>query len=76
MRYEKGEEPDREGSIKHVSLWLEGKEFAAMDSMRMHDIKFNEAVSFLVHCETQQEIDYYWDRLTAIPEAEQFGWLK
>jgi len=38
--------------------------------------KFNEAVSFVVHCNTQKEIDYYWEKLSAVPEAEQCGWLK
>jgi predicted 3-demethylubiquinone-9 3-methyltransferase (glyoxalase superfamily) len=36
----------------------------------------NEATSFMVYCDTQKEIDYYWDRLSAVPEAEQCGWLK
>lgn len=38
--------------------------------------KFNEAVSFVVNCETQQEIDYYWENLSTDPKAEQCGWLK
>lgn len=76
LRYSKGEEPDREGTIKHASFRLEGIEFAAMDSARVHDFAFNEAISFVVHCETQDEIDYYWGRLTADPQAEQCGWLK
>jgi predicted 3-demethylubiquinone-9 3-methyltransferase (glyoxalase superfamily) len=38
--------------------------------------KFNEAISFMVHCDTQEEIDYYWEKLSAVPEAEQCGWLK
>jgi predicted 3-demethylubiquinone-9 3-methyltransferase (glyoxalase superfamily) len=38
--------------------------------------KFNEAISFVVNCETQQEIDYYWEQLSADPAAEQCGWLK
>ena len=52
------------------------KEFAAMDSAREHDFTFNEAISFLVHCDTQEEIDNYWSKLSAVPEAEQCGWLK
>ena len=47
-----------------------------MDSAREHRFAFNEAISFLVHCDTQEEIDYYWDKLSAVPEAEQCGWLK
>lgn len=76
LRYSKGEEPDRVGTIKHASFRLEGMEFAAMDSARVHDFAFNEAISFIVHCETQDEIDYYWERLSADPRAEQCGWLK
>jgi predicted 3-demethylubiquinone-9 3-methyltransferase (glyoxalase superfamily) len=76
LRYGKGEEPDVEGTVKHASFALEGQEFAAMDSRRVHDIRFNEAISFMVHCETQEEIDYFWGRLSADPKAEQCGWLK
>lgn len=76
LRYEKGEEPDKEGTIKHAAFTLEGQEFAAMDSARMHNFNFNEAISLIVHCNTQDEIDYYWGKLSAIPEAEQCGWLK
>jgi predicted 3-demethylubiquinone-9 3-methyltransferase (glyoxalase superfamily) len=74
--YGKGEEPDVEGTIKHASFTLEGQEFAAMDSAREHDFTFNEAISLMIHCETQEEIDYYWERLSADPKAEQCGWLK
>jgi predicted 3-demethylubiquinone-9 3-methyltransferase (glyoxalase superfamily) len=38
--------------------------------------KFNESISFMVSCDTQEEIDYYWQKLSAVPEAEQCGWLK
>ncbi len=38
--------------------------------------KFNEAISFMVNCDNQEEIDYYWARLSAVPEAEACGWLK
>lgn len=75
-RYGKGEEPDREGTVRHASFVLEGQEFAAMDSALAHNFAFNEAISFMVHCETQEEIDYYWGELSADPEAEQCGWLK
>lgn len=76
LSYSKGEEPDIEGTIKHAAFTLEGQEFAAMDSARVHDFAFNEAISFIVHCENQEEIDYYWVKLSAVPEAEQCGWLK
>jgi len=47
-----------------------------MDSAHEHDFAFNEAISFMVHCDTQKEIDYYWGKLSADPKAEQCGWLK
>jgi predicted 3-demethylubiquinone-9 3-methyltransferase (glyoxalase superfamily) len=75
LRYGKDEEPDEEGTIRHASFLLEGQEFAAMDSAREHNFGFNEAISFIVSCETQEEIDHYWG-LSAVPEAEQCGWLK
>jgi predicted 3-demethylubiquinone-9 3-methyltransferase (glyoxalase superfamily) len=76
LRYSKGEEPDKEGNVKHASFMLEDQDFAAMDSAREHNFAFNEAISFMVHCNTQKEIDYYWEKLSAYPEAEQCGWLK
>ena len=76
LRYNEGEEPDKEGTIKHASFALAGHRFAAMDSARDHDFGFNEAISFMVGCDTQDEIDYYWASLSAVPEAEQCGWLK
>ena len=48
----------------------------AMDSSLPHDFSFNESISFVVNCDTQKEIDYYWEKLSAVPEAEQCGWLK
>ncbi|OHD53960.1 MAG: hypothetical protein A2Y33_12375 [Spirochaetes bacterium GWF1_51_8] len=76
MRYEKGEGPDKAGTIKHAEFSLEGMKFAAMDSALDHRFAFNEAISFIVNCDTQAEIDYYWDKLSADPSAEQCGWLK
>ncbi|MFA6002123.1 MAG: VOC family protein [Thermoleophilia bacterium] len=76
LRYGKGEEPDMEGTVKHADLTLESQGFAAMDSAREHDFAFNEAISLMVHCDDQEEIDYYWKKLSADPKAEQCGWLK
>ncbi|WP_028776974.1 VOC family protein [Shimazuella kribbensis] len=75
-RYEKGEEPDAEGTLKFAAFTLEGKKFSAMDSAHAHGFSFNEAISFLVNCDNQEEIDYYWEKLSAVPEAEQCGWVK
>ena len=76
VRYGKGEEPDKEGTAKRLDFQLEGQQFAALDSAYEHNFGFNEAVSLMVYCADQPEIDYYWDKLTAVPEAEQCGWLK
>jgi predicted 3-demethylubiquinone-9 3-methyltransferase (glyoxalase superfamily) len=76
FRYSRGEEPDKEGTVKHAAFTLEGQEFAAMDSARGHNFTFNEAISFMVYCDTQEEIDYYWGKLSAVPAAEQCGWIK
>lgn len=76
MRYAAGEEPDQEGTVKYAQFTLDGQEFGAMDSAHMHDFTFNEAVSFIVNCRDQAEIDYFWEKLSAVPEAEQCGWVK
>jgi len=76
MRYGKGEQPDQEGTLKNAAFSLFGQEFRAMDSAHEHAFGFNEAISFIVDCNTQEEIDYYWEKLSAVPEAEQCGWLK
>lgn len=76
LRYAEGEEPDRPGTIKYIGFVLAGQAFAAMDSARVHDFGFNEAISFMISCDTQEEIDSYWAALSAVPEAEQCGWLK
>lgn len=75
-RYGKGEEPDSEGRVRYGSFSLAGYQFAAMDSAREHNFGFNEAISFIMNCEDQKEIDHYWHALSAVPEAEQCGWLK
>jgi predicted 3-demethylubiquinone-9 3-methyltransferase (glyoxalase superfamily) len=76
LRYGEGQRPERPENVKHASFTLDGQEFAAMDSARPHNFAFNEAISFIVHCNTQEEIDYYWGKLSAVPAAEQCGWLK
>lgn len=77
VRYPAGMEPNKEGAIMFTDFTLEGQWFAAMDgSADMHNFVFNEAVSFIVYCKDQQEIDYYWEKLSDDPKAEQCGWLK
>lgn len=68
--------PNAEGDVMYGSFRLAGQQFAAMDSRLDHDFGFNEAVSFLVTCDDQDELDRYADALSAVPEAEQCGWVK
>jgi predicted 3-demethylubiquinone-9 3-methyltransferase (glyoxalase superfamily) len=70
-----GEEPSGEkGSVLTVAFELDGQEFVALNGGPK--FKFTEAVSFVVNCETQEEIDYYWEKLTADGGEEvQCGWL-
>lgn len=76
-RYPAGMEPNKEGAVMFTDFKLEGQWFAAMDgSSDMHNFTFNEAVSFIINCKNQKEIDYYWEKLSAVPEAEQCGWVK
>jgi predicted 3-demethylubiquinone-9 3-methyltransferase (glyoxalase superfamily) len=75
-RYGKGQEPDKEGTVMFTDFALAGQWFAAMDSAHAHGFGFNEAVSLLISCETQEEIDRFWGKLSADPRAEQCGWLK
>jgi len=62
------------GSVMTVALELAGQEFIALNGGP--HFKFTEAVSFVVNCETQEEVDYYWDKLSAGGEESQCGWLK
>jgi predicted 3-demethylubiquinone-9 3-methyltransferase (glyoxalase superfamily) len=75
-RYEEGTGP--EGAIVHSRFTLEGQEFIAMDSHVNLGYNFNPAISFVVNCETQADIDYYWDKLTegGDERAQQCGWLQ
>jgi len=72
----KAENPSKTpvGSVLTVSFLLDGQEFMALNGGPY--FKFNEAVSFIVKCKDQEEIDFYWEKLSAVPEAEQCGWLK
>lgn len=62
------------GTVEIVSVVLLGQEFTLMAAGPFR--KFNEAISFVVKCETQEEVDRYWVALSADPNAEQCGWLK
>ena len=75
MTHYTGEEPSgQKGSVMTVSFELDGQEFVALNGGPR--FKFTEAVSFVINCETQEEIDYYWGKLTAGGGEEvQCGWL-
>ena len=62
------------GSVMTVEFELEGQQFVGLNGGPM--FKFTEAISFVVNCETQEEVDYYWERLSAGGKEVQCGWLK
>jgi predicted 3-demethylubiquinone-9 3-methyltransferase (glyoxalase superfamily) len=62
------------GTAEIITLDILGQEFIFISAGPY--FKFNESISFVIFCETQEEIDYYWEKLSFIPEAEQCGWLK
>lgn len=66
--------PGPTGGVLTVEFSLDGQEFTALNGGP--DFKFSEAVSFVVHCETQKEVDYYWEKLLAGGTPSQCGWLK
>lgn len=62
------------GKVLAIDFDLSGNRFTAINAGP--EFKFNEAVSFMIACKDQEEIDYYWDKLSAVPEAAQCGWCK
>ncbi|RFA25198.1 hypothetical protein CAI21_19705 [Alkalilimnicola ehrlichii] len=76
FRYGPGQEPDKADAVAYADFVLDGHRFAAMESAQPHDFGFSEAISIIVHCQNQEEVDRYWSRLSADPAAERCGWLK
>lgn len=74
--YEEGQANTPEAEIAHATFKIMDMELIAADNGEDVDYEFNEAVSLMIMCVTQAEIDYYWEKLSAEPEAEQCGWLK
>jgi predicted 3-demethylubiquinone-9 3-methyltransferase (glyoxalase superfamily) len=66
----------KEGSVMTIDFEIEGQKFLALNGGPI--FKFNEAISFQIYCDTQEEIDYYWDKLTegGDKNAQVCGWLK
>ena len=65
---------DMAGKELTIDFELSGNQFTAINAGP--EFTFNEAVSFLITCEDQDEIDYYWKKLSSVPESEQCGWCK
>lgn len=65
---------DLAGKVLTVEFEIGGMRFVGINAGP--EFKFNESVSFSVACETQEEIDYFWEKLSAVPESEQCGWCK
>ncbi len=74
--YKPGEASDGRAEINYAQIDILGTTLVVMDHGFGGDFTFNEAVSFMVLCRDQEEIDYYWDKLSFVPEAEQCGWIK
>lgn len=75
LKYTAGEN-DTEGTVKHAQFTINNQSFMIMGSSMQHQFDFNEAISFQVFCDTQTEIDFYWDKLTEGGSEVQCGWLK
>jgi len=75
-RYSEGEAESTKAKINYAAFKLDGVDFSAMDNGFDVDFSFNESFSIIIKCENQQEIDYFWDNLSAVPEAEACGWVK
>jgi len=75
LHYQAGES-DPEGTVKHAQFNINKYVMMAMDSSFSHQFTFNEAISFVVDCQTQEEIDYYWNKLTEGGQESMCGWLK
>lgn len=75
-KYSADIQPDMEGLTMYTDFKIHDQWFVAMDGGTAHNFTFNEAISLIVNCSDQEEIDNYWNHLTAVPEAEQCGWLK
>jgi predicted 3-demethylubiquinone-9 3-methyltransferase (glyoxalase superfamily) len=62
------------GKVINGDFELNGQRFLALDGGPT--FKFNESVSFLITCKNQEEVDYFWEKLSHVPESEQCGWVK
>lgn len=74
--YSAGEAEDDFAKVNYAEIDIYGTPFIVMDYKAGGSFSFNEAISFIVPCQNQKEIDNFWDKLSFVPEAEQCGWLK
>ena len=78
QRYENGIETpgaeEMEGKVLTTKFELAGQKFQALDGGPI--FKFNESISLMVYCKDQEEVDYFWEKLSTVPESEQCGWCK
>jgi predicted 3-demethylubiquinone-9 3-methyltransferase (glyoxalase superfamily) len=75
-RYTEDTGPAKKDSLMFADCMLENQWFAIMDSGADQPFDFTEGTSLLINCDSQEEIDYYWEKLSAVPESEVCGWLK
>ncbi|MEM7658832.1 MAG: VOC family protein [Bacteroidota bacterium] len=75
-RYEAGDSDPAIGTLKHAEFTLKGMSFRATDNSHDHGGSFNEAISFVIHCRNQAEVDHYWEQLSEGGEEMMCGWLK
>jgi predicted 3-demethylubiquinone-9 3-methyltransferase (glyoxalase superfamily) len=77
IHYDKGAEPNKEGTVMFTDFTLAGQFFAAMDAGGKHEFAFNEGISLNIACKDQAEIDYFWSALIRDGGEESMcGWLK
>ena len=76
LRYGANELPDKAGKVKHAQIDVAGQKLMLMESAAEHNFSFTEGVSLTLYCETQEEIDDYWEKFTEQGEESMCGWLK
>lgn len=76
VKHKFGDEvPGPKGKAMVMTFQLEGQQFMALNG-GPGVFELNGGISLLINCDTQEDVDYYWEKLSAVPEAEQCGWLK
>jgi predicted 3-demethylubiquinone-9 3-methyltransferase (glyoxalase superfamily) len=76
LRYGANELPNKGGKVKNAKIDVDGQKLMLMESAAEYNFSFTEGVSLTLYCETQEEIDYYWEKLTENGAESRCGWLK